>query len=114
MPAYIIHKDGAFNVFSSVVDACYFEPALTRVELEKWYRDEYGKSGMLGLPERIKRATDTGTSAMGGTIDGHIDSNRCGPREGKITKAEFIRRFLTIIPSSEIDHPPASAIMPTR
>ena len=29
MPQFIIHKDGAFNLFCTVVDSCWFEPALT-------------------------------------------------------------------------------------
>jgi len=103
MPQYIIHKDGAFNVFCTVVDACYFEPALTLAELQEWYREEFGKHGMEGLPARIERAISHGTSAFTDDLDSHI---RCGTRVSKVGRPEFIRRFLTLRPTDESPAPP--------
>lgn len=89
MPNYILHKDGAYNVFSTVVDACYFEPALTLEQLRGVAPDN--------LAERLERAHATGCSAMdGSTLAECIACNRAGEREANLPRDEFIRRFLTL------------------
>ena len=96
MPTYIIHKDGAYNFFSTVTDSCYFEPALTLDELKEWYESEFGRNGMRDLPRRLERAVSKGTSALGCSLESLISCNRCGEKEGRLSKAEFLRRYLTI------------------
>ena len=114
MPAFIIHKDGAYNVFSTVVDACYFEPALTLDELREWYRPEYGEAGMRVLPARLERAHSTGSSAISGSHEPKKNAETWAFRQVPIADGEdepneavvaalvpeFYRRFLTL-PSND-------------
>lgn len=96
MPQYIIHKDGVFNVFSSVVDAPLIERGLTLEELQEWFRFMQGSAAMVELPERVERALATGTSALSGTtLQELIACNRAGPNETSLPPAEFERRYLS-------------------
>lgn len=99
MPTYIIHKDGAFNMFSTVDNNPIFEPACTLEELREWYREEFGRKGLEDeLPSRLERAIATGCSAMPGLedLDYCIKYNHSGKNGKPLPRAEFIRRFLTI------------------
>lgn len=96
MPQYIIHKDGVFNVFSTVVDAPLIERGLSHDELQDWYRQMNGEAAMAELPERVARAVSTGTSALTGTtLQELIAFNRAGQHESLMPPAEFERQFLT-------------------
>jgi len=64
MPSYIIHRDGAFNLFTTITDGPVFDRGVTREELETWYRNEYGQQGMRELPARIARALETSCSSL--------------------------------------------------
>lgn len=35
MPTFIIHKDGAYNLYSTVSDGCHYEGALTLAQLHE-------------------------------------------------------------------------------
>lgn len=98
MPSFIVHRKGAYNIFSTVSDMFYFEPAATLSELEEWYQAEYGNPGMKTLTERLERAHATGCSAYQpfDGIDWIIDSNRCGEMETTLSESECIARFLTL------------------
>jgi len=95
MPRYIIHKDGAYNFFSTVVDAACYESALTLEQVEGIVKEKHGSDGMRDLPARLKRAHETGCSADGWTLDDCIAGNRQGPNESEMPRDEFIRRYLT-------------------
>lgn len=98
MPQYIIHKDGAFNVFSTVVDAPLLDQALAKDELAAWFRDMHGESVMNELSIRIDRAVAAGTSALTGiTLEELISFNRAGQNEKMMQPAEFIDQFLTLV-----------------
>jgi hypothetical protein len=97
MPQLIIHKDGAYNIFSTVVDACHYEPALTLGELTEVIRFEQGQNGIDQLPARLERAHRTGCSSLGGeTLEECICCNRAGPNESRLSFDDFVARFLTL------------------
>jgi hypothetical protein len=97
MGTYIIHKDGAYNIYTEISDGPYFEQALTLTQLEDYTRRMEGENGLAGLPRRLQRAHATGCSAIHTlTLEECIRNNRAGPREGQIPVDEFIRRFLTL------------------
>lgn len=97
MPTYIIHKDGVYNLYSSVVDACYFVSGLTLAQLEAWYLEEYGINGMGDLPDRLERAHKKGTSCqLSEGLQRFLNCNRAGENEANLPYEEFVARFLTI------------------
>ena len=107
MPIYIVHRDGAFNMFSTISDTFAFERALTRSELEAWYLTEHGRRGMDELPGRIERAIATGGSghSLFDGLDWMLATNRAGENEARLSEDECVRRFLTLPTSAE--EPPA-------
>lgn len=112
MPQYIIHKDGAYNIFSTKVDAPYFDQALTLEELTEWYRKEHGEDGMHALPARLGRAHATGCSGRGpdSTLAECIEGNKAGEGETELSFDEFVVRYLTL-PQREV---PESRAFPLR
>lgn len=65
-------------------------PAMTREEFSDYYEREYGRRGMLGLPGRLARVDERGTSQYG--ADDWLDTitvNRSGPNETQATPAEI-------------------------
>lgn len=104
MPQYIIHHEGAFNVYCTVSDGVYFEPALTLTELETWYREKYGSEGMRQLPERLQRAIATGCSAYPDVSSLDYCISMCrgidAPEKWTDLKKQsrriFLQRFLTL------------------
>lgn len=89
MPSYIIHNDGAYNVFSTISDGCHYVSALTLDQVCE-VMDIQPNS------ERLSRAHANGCSGIGWTLDDCIAGNRAGEREATLTRDEFIRRFLTL------------------
>lgn len=97
MPQYLIHKDGAWNIYCTISDGAWFEHAVDQAELEAWYVMEHGRIGAAELPSRIDRAIRTGTSARTGeSLDDLIAGNRAGPGEKRLNTDEFVRRYLTL------------------
>jgi hypothetical protein len=97
MPQWIIYKDGAYNLFSTVVDAPVYESALTSDQLREAMREKFGQTGLDALPERLDRAHKTGCSSIDGTtLLECIAGNRSGPKEAEMPAGEFIERFLTL------------------
>lgn len=98
MAHFIIHHDGVYNVWSTVVDAPLFDSGMT---LDQLKREEPVTD------ERLARAHKTGCSAIyGETLDGCIAVNRAGPDEACMGRDEFIARFLTLpagVPASSND-----------
>ena len=97
MPRLIVHKDGAYNLYTTVADGACYESALTLEQLKEIIRLEQGETGVLALPVRLDRAHRTGCSALDGqTLEECIKCNRAGPNEARLTVAEFVERYLTL------------------
>lgn len=80
MPRYILHHEGWFFEWSTVVDAAV-TPAMTPAEFTSYYRNYYGLRDMAELPARLERAVRVGTSSK---VPGHesarsvVANNRMG------------------------------------
>jgi hypothetical protein len=101
MPQYIIHKDGAYNIFSTVVDAPYFDSALTLDQLKAYTQEQYGLEGMRQLDARLERAHKKGCSAFDMDLEECISCNRAGPDESEVPLDEFVRKYLTLQEGAE-------------
>ena len=96
MPKFIIHKDGVYNLFTTVSDGPCFVSGLSLEQLHEYVQQESGNEGLRHLPERLERAHETGCSGFGWTLQDCIQSNRAGPHEREMPGEEFIQRYLTI------------------
>lgn len=97
MAQLILHKDGAYNLYTTVSDGACYESALTLDELTEAIRFEFGESGVKQLPARLKRAHRTGCSSLDGmTLAECISCNRAGPGESRLTYGEFVGKYLTL------------------
>jgi hypothetical protein len=97
MPQLILHKNGAYNVYTTVADGACYEHALTREQLEEVIRFEGGARAVAELPKRLERAHKTGCSSVDGTtLEECIAGNRAGENEARLTVEEFVERFLTL------------------
>jgi hypothetical protein len=93
MPTLIIHKDGAYNLFTTVADGPYYESALTLEQLKQVLNHEADPAH---VDERIARAHATGCSSRDGmTLLECIEFNRAGPSEACMPVDEFITKYLT-------------------
>lgn len=61
MPRPIVHHDGWFFEWSTIVDAPV-SIGMRRQEFKVYYLDRYGLAAMLDLPPRLDRAVEFGTS----------------------------------------------------
>jgi hypothetical protein len=94
MPTLILHKDGAYNLYTTVSDGPRYESALTLDELHEVLRYEGGQNAIDALPARLKRAHKTGCSGANTmTLLECIAGNRAGPNETEVPADEFIRRW---------------------
>ncbi len=96
MANFLIHKDGAFNLYNTISDRAVFKHAIDLQMLKSWYLEEYGVRGMTELPGRLKRALRTGTSEHFSTLEDTVSCNRAGEGEATISCDEFVARFLTL------------------
>lgn len=73
MPRYIGYYEGQFFEWSTIVESPVTTGG-TRDEFVEYYRDEYGRSKMGDLPERMERAEKNGTSSrMGETLNDLVE-----------------------------------------
>lgn len=97
MPQLILHKDGAYQLYTTVADGPCYEQALTLDELKEVLRFEGGQAAIDALPARLERAHKTGCSSLHGeTLEECIACNRAGPDEREVPFDEFVRRWLTL------------------
>lgn len=96
MAHYIIHLDGAYNFWSTVVDSPLFESALTLKQVQFVTKRDQGERGLRDLPRRLERAHATGCSSYIEDLDDVISVNRAGPDESRLSKSEFIAKYLTL------------------
>lgn len=97
MGQIILHKDGAYQVYSTISDGPLFERALTLEELTEYIHQEFGNAGLRTFPDQLARARRTGCSGyLAGSLEDCIRFNRAG--EGKMTLSleEFTARYLTL------------------
>lgn len=93
MRGYIGKVDKRYFEFSTVVD----EPVtflMTKTEFKKYYREQYGEVGMRGLPERLARADETGTSCRERSFAEMIRCNVYGPDGENLNEEEFKARLI--------------------
>lgn len=106
MPQLILHKDGAYNLYTTIADGACYESALTLEQLEQVIRFDHGEQGVLGLPVRLDRAHATGCSALSGmTLEECISCNRAGPNETRLSFDEFVAKYLTLPSNAESNGP---------
>lgn len=102
MPQLILHKDGAYQLYTTVADGPCYEQALTLEELTEVLRMDGGEAAVAALPQRLARAHRTGCSSVHGTtLSECIANNRAGPGESRVSEEEFIARWLTL-PQAEV------------
>ena len=96
MPNFIIYKDGAYNFYTTVADGACYESALTLEQVEEVTKMEQGEEGLRKLPERLERAQKTGCSGIDWTLADCIECNRAGIDETRMSRKEFIKKYLTL------------------
>lgn len=102
MANLILHKDGAYNLYTTIANGACYESALTLEQLKKVIRFEYGEQGIQKLPARLERAHRTGCSALDGkTLEECISCNRAGPNETELSVNEFVAKYLTLPPNAD-------------
>jgi len=85
-------KDKYFE-WSTIVDAP-ITIGMSKSELEKHIKEEYGNEGLKGLPERLERVSKTGTSSLipGENLESLISENRAGENESHISADEIYEK----------------------
>ncbi len=96
MGQIILHKQGAYQLYSTISDGPCYETALTLDELKEVLRHEGGQRAIDELPPRLVRAHITGCSGYNNTLLGCITMNRAGPDGQRVSPEEFIQRWLTL------------------
>jgi len=97
MSQIIIHHKGAYNIYSTVSDNARFVSALTEEQLKEYIKEESGNQGLRNLPDRIKKAKETGTSSIPATsFDKLLMCNIAGKNGSKLSTKRFIKQFLTL------------------
>lgn len=100
MAQLILHKDGAYQIYTTIADGACFEGALTLEELTEYIRQELGEAGLRELPQRLERAHKTGCSMHGTTLAECLAANRAGENESELSYDEFVARYLTLTPNA--------------
>lgn len=104
MAHIIIHYNGAYNLYSTVVDAPIYESALTEAQLRAHVKEQDGQSGLKTLEARISRSQNYGTSSfVDSSLHSVVDRNKAGPSEVKMTFDAFIAKYLTLPKKATIE-----------
>lgn len=105
MGQIILHKDGAYQLYTTVGEGACFESALTLEQLTAYIKEELGERGLHDLPDRLRRAHRHGSSShILPTLEDTIACNRAGPGETHMSVDEFVAKYLTLLPT---EAPPA-------
>lgn len=91
----LTHKDKDYYLmWSEVVDAPVTY-GMSLDEFKEYYRNEYGESGMRGLPEKLELVEKYGVSNWPHyhSADEYIKFNRAGHNQKQITKAQIIKIY---------------------
>lgn len=107
MGQLILHKDGAYQIYTTIADGACFERALTREELTEYIRQELGDAGLRELPQRLERAHKTGCSSIHGmTLEECLAANRAGENDSELSFDEFVALYLTLTPNVKVSSLP--------
>ena len=107
MPRYILKipdtkmKTEWYMEWSTVVDAPVTY-GMSLDEFKSYYEKEYGRKGMLDLPQRIERVEKYGSSCHFDTdgIAHYFNYNRAGDKETKLSKKEILTKYCHNRPES--------------
>lgn len=95
MAHFIVKIKDKYMVHSSICDAPITN-GMDRDELERWCRDEYGRSGMVDFEQRMARVEEKGTSSFAdSSVEDTLCCNRAGPNEEFLTLDEIYQRYCT-------------------
>jgi hypothetical protein len=110
MANLILHKDGAYNIYTTIADGPCYESALTLDQLTEVIRMDLGEQGLRDLPARLDRAHRTGCSSMADpdTLEECISCNRAGPNETRLSFDEFVAKYLTLPSNAKVRGPEAA------
>lgn len=110
MSNFILHKDGAYQLYSTIMGAPCYPRALTLDDLRAVMFRDYGTTVTVALPLRLERAHATGCSAYGMTLEECISDNRAGPGETCVPFDEFVQKWLTLPVADEPARPVGSIL----
>lgn len=88
----VIMLEGKFMQWSSVTDAPE-SPLLSEDLFTQYWKDEYGRSGVIDFPRVMETTKQRGCSYGGMTVNEVISNNRAGEKEKKLTKAQIIKAY---------------------
>lgn len=96
MPAYIIHHNGAYNIYTTIADGTYWDEGITLEELCEYLKEEmsHGNLSTFILEGRIQRANEKGCSSYDHDLDDIIRIHNLYNEE--MTREQFIEQYLTI------------------
>ncbi|NHR04383.1 hypothetical protein HA052_04155 [Chromobacterium haemolyticum] len=101
MAEVILHNAGAYNLYNTISDGAHFVSALTLDQLRYYIQREYGDAGLKALPARLERAHTTGTSdPEAESLEEFLISNQAGANGETLSCADFVQKFLTIVPTA--------------
>lgn len=92
MPSYIVYKNDAFNIYTTVADGFYFETGITEKELYDYIKSDQGEQGVVTLPNRINRAKEQGSSSL----LGHTFEDLAGCNVERLSVQECIDKYMTV------------------
>ena len=88
----IIKLDGKYMEWTSVSDSPR-SPLLPKEQFIRYWEEEYGRYRMWELPRLLKQADETGTSALGHTVNEIIRGNQAGVGGKRLTKRQIIQVY---------------------
>ena len=90
MPRYIVKTDGPYGEWSTIIDAPVSK-LMNLDDFKAYYQHQYGVEGLSGLPERLKRVDEKGTSAIGdSSFEQTVNFNRAGDNEERLSVPDLI------------------------
>lgn len=88
----ILHKDGAWNVYTTVSDGAIFTTGVREQDVRDYYRETFGERGLWGLDREMDTARTKGSnSRMGETVADCARRNTQG-----VKGAAWIAQYLTL------------------
>lgn len=97
----IIHYNGVYNIWSTVMDSPLYATGLTREMVVDHIHERAHSSedvGPIVLAKRFELAHKNGCDddKLGHTLDDLIACNRAGPNGTHMEKVEFLAKFFTV------------------
>jgi hypothetical protein len=93
MPKYIIKIKDRYFEYSSVVDAPVTH-GMSLGEFTEYYKEEYGKSSIENLKQRLERVEAKGTSCMlDESVEATISGNVAGKNGKSLTADEIYEKY---------------------